>query len=188
MTDGPGRRCVVRLTDGAVDDLRRLHKKDPRIVRAAFTKMLLLERSPDAGEPLLGPLVGFRKLVVGDRDWRIIWRVTRDADGTTVLEVSEVWAVGARADSEVYAELRERLERMGDAPELRPLAAVVASMGRLYESTPVTPEPAPAPDLPPWLQTALRAELHLTDQEIAGLSPLGAQLLLTQHWSRPPSS
>ena len=95
---------------------------------------------------------------------------------------------GARADSEVYAELRERLERMGDAPELRPLAAVVASMGRLYESTPVTPEPAPAPDLPPWLQTALRAELHVTDQEIAGLSPLEAQRLLTQHWSRPPTS
>jgi mRNA interferase RelE/StbE len=36
-------------------DLYRLQKKDPRILRDVFAQMLLLERSPNAGEPLLGP-------------------------------------------------------------------------------------------------------------------------------------
>ncbi|MCW2132330.1 type II toxin-antitoxin system RelE family toxin [Arthrobacter sp. VKM Ac-2550] len=69
--------AVVRLTDDAIADLRRLQKKDPQIVRWAFKKMLLLERPAHAGEPLLGSLIGFRKLAVGDRDWRIVWRVNR---------------------------------------------------------------------------------------------------------------
>ena len=83
----------VRLTDDAVEDLLRLKRKDPQIVRAVLKKMLLLARSPKAGEPLLGSLVGFRKLVVGNRDYRIIWRETRDVDQTPVLVIAEVWAV-----------------------------------------------------------------------------------------------
>ena len=70
--DSSSPRCRVRLTEDAVSDLYRLQKKDPRIVRDVFKKMLLLERAADAGEPLLGALVGFRKLVVGDRDYRIV--------------------------------------------------------------------------------------------------------------------
>ena len=85
-------RAVVRLTEDAIADLHRLHRKDPQIVRWAFKKMLLLERSVDAGEPLLGDLIGFRKLVVGDRDWRIVWRTTTDTVGATVIDVAEVWA------------------------------------------------------------------------------------------------
>ncbi|WP_143758378.1 type II toxin-antitoxin system RelE family toxin [Corynebacterium efficiens] len=69
----PEPRARVRLTDDAVADLRRLKRKDPQIVREVFKKMLLLERATDAGEPLLGALVGFRKLVVGDCDYRIAW-------------------------------------------------------------------------------------------------------------------
>lgn len=72
MNQPQDRLCIVRLTEDAVSDLHRLHKKDPQIVRSVFKKMLLLEKSPEAGEPLLGALVGFRKLVVGDRDWRIV--------------------------------------------------------------------------------------------------------------------
>lgn len=72
-------RALVRLTEPAVDDLRELYRKDPQIVRWCFKKMLLLESSPEAGEPLVGGLIGFRKLVVGDRDWRIGggWTATR---------------------------------------------------------------------------------------------------------------
>ena len=121
MTEHPQRACVVRLTEDAIADLHRLGKKDPEIVRAVFKKMLLLERSPDAGEPLLGALVGFRKLVVGDRHWRIVWRVTADTDGTPILDISEIWAVGARSDSEIYEELKARVARIGDDPKLQPL-------------------------------------------------------------------
>ena len=58
--------------------------------------MLLLERDPLAGEPLLGTLVGYRKLVVGNRDWRIVWRASTDQRGTLTIEIAEVWAVVAR--------------------------------------------------------------------------------------------
>lgn len=67
--------------------------------------MLLLEADPLAGEPLLGSLIGYRKLVVGNRDWRIVWRAVTDQRGIVSVEIAEVWAVGARADSEVYSEM-----------------------------------------------------------------------------------
>ena len=56
--DVPG--CVVRLTDHAVEDLQTLFKADPQIVRWALKKMIHLERDPNAGDPLLGGLVGYR--------------------------------------------------------------------------------------------------------------------------------
>jgi mRNA interferase RelE/StbE len=72
-------------------------------------KFALLERNPEAGAPLGGVLAGFRKLTVGNRDWRIIWRVTNDPSGVVVIDVAEVWAIGARAEGEVYEEMRARL-------------------------------------------------------------------------------
>lgn len=183
MTENPQRACIVRLTEDAVDDIRRLHKKDPHIVRTVFKKLLLLEQSAEAGEPLLGALVGFRKLVVGDRDWRIVWRVTEDADGTPIFDVSEVWAIGARADSEIYDELRARLARIGDNPTLQPLKEVISAMGRLYESIEAAPELVRNTSLPDWLETALREQLNLGPQAISGLSEAEAQELLMNHWS-----
>ena len=70
--EGPA--AYVRLIDAAVGDLERIAAKDPNVLRAVLKKMLLLESDPNAGNPLLGELVGFRKLTVGDRQWRIIWR------------------------------------------------------------------------------------------------------------------
>jgi mRNA interferase RelE/StbE len=95
---------VVRLIDPAVDDLRALLRLDPQIVRWALKKLLLLERNPEAGKELHGSLIGWRKLTVSDRDWRIVWRVASDDTGTVIVDVAEVWAVGARADREVYEE------------------------------------------------------------------------------------
>src|SRR6478672_12157559 len=92
--DVPG--CVVRLTDCAVDDLQALFKADPQIVRWALKKMIQLKRDPHAGDPLLGGLIGYRKITVGDRDWRVVWRVEQDDVGAYLIEVAEVWAVGYR--------------------------------------------------------------------------------------------
>lgn len=182
------RLCIVRLTEDAVSDLHRLHKKDPQIVRAMFKKMLLLEKSPEAGEPLLGALVGFRKLVVGDRDWRIVWRITEDASGMTILDISEIWAVGARSDGEVYDELTSRVARMGNTPKIRPLKEVIIQMGRLYESVEATAEPARAPSLPEWMISALKDQLHLSDREIFGLTEQQGQEQLMAYWSRTSES
>lgn len=188
MNQPQGRLCFVRLTEDAVSDLHRLHKKDPQIVRAVFKKMLLLEKSPEAGEPLLGALVGFRKLVVGDRDWRIVWRITEDASGMTILDISEIWAIGARSDSEVYDELTSRVARMGNSPKNRPLKDVIIQMGRLYESVEATAEPARAPSLPEWMISALKDQLHLSDREIFGLTEQQGQEQLMAYWSRKTES
>lgn len=184
MNPSEGRLCIVRLTEDAVSDLHRLHKKDPQIVRTVFKKMLLLEKSPEAGEPLLGALVGFRKLVVGDRDWRIVWRITEDASGMTILDISEIWAVGARSDGEVYDELTSRVARLGHSPKIRPLKDVIVQMGRLYESVDATAEPDRASTLPEWMISALKDQLHLSDREILGLTEKQGQERLMAYWSR----
>lgn len=168
-------------------DLYRLQKKDPQILRAVFAKMLLLERSPGAGEPLLGALVGFRKIVVGDRDWRIVWRVTSDDTHEPVLEIAEVWAAGARADSEIYDELKGRLAKLkaSDQPQAKPLFDVIMQMGRLYEGIKAHPEPAPPVALPEWLARGLTEDLHLTHEEIGHLTEEQAQKLMMEHWQNP---
>lgn len=177
----------MRLTDDAVADLRRLQKKDPQIVREVFKKMLLLERATDAGEPLLGALVGFRKLVVGDRDYRIVWREVTDEAHHPVLEIAGIWAVGVRADSEIYDEMMLRVNRLKNAgdSQARALVAVIEDMGRLYAGIDAHPEPSPTSTLPTWLVQALQENLHLRADIINTLSQEEAQQLLAEHWRKP---
>ena len=75
---------IVRFIDAAIDDLRALNKKDPQILGQIFKKLVLLEISADAGQPLAGPLSGYRKLTVGNRTWRIIWRLFKESNGQMV--------------------------------------------------------------------------------------------------------
>lgn len=182
----PKRICVVRLTDDALDDLHRLQKKDPETVRSIFKKLLLLERSANAGEPLLGALVGFRKLVAGNRDWRIAWRVVEHAEGSPILDISEVWAAGARTDNEVSEELKKRVEKLKthSSQKTHPLAQVLEQIGRHYATIKAPNEPQRSASLPGWLSSALSTELHLTDAEISVLSIQESQSLLTEHWAR----
>ncbi len=187
-SDGP--RARVRLTEDAIEDLRRLHRKDPRVLRDVLAKMLLLERSPRAGQPLLGGLGGFRKLVVGNRAWRIVWRETQDESQNPILDIAEAWAAGAREDSDVYAEMEERVARLGREghPQAQPLSEVVRAMGRLYQRLDVHDEPVSAPPLPAWLREGLAIELHLSDSEIASLTLDEARARMTAYWSEssPP--
>lgn len=186
-TNPPAR---VRLTKEAVEDLRRLEKKDPQIVRSIFRKMLLLEQSPYAGEPLLGSLVTFRKLIIGDRDYRIVWRVTNDERFRPVLEIAEVWAAGARSDAAVYREMVHRAELLenGEDLETRALADILLEFGRRYAGIEAHAEPSGTADLPTWLTQALKDQLHLSDERISVLTQEEAQQMLAYHWSRPKSS
>jgi mRNA interferase RelE/StbE len=148
--------------------------------------MMLLERATDAGEPLVGALVGFRKLVVGNRVWGIVWRETTDENHRPVLDIAEIWAAGARDDGDVYAEMRERVDRLkttGD-PLARPLADVVEKLGRRYSDVVASPEPDVVEPLPSWLESGLRSELRMTDKQISGLSQTEAHQLVIAHWSR----
>ncbi|GGS12881.1 type II toxin-antitoxin system RelE family toxin [Actinokineospora fastidiosa] len=110
----------VELTADAREDLRDLDGSTRKIVIKALKK---LETEPDKrGEPLggrrLGNLTTFRKLVVGDRDIRIVYRV--EPDGTVVV----VWVIGRRVDDECYELAVSRLRMAAD----RSLAAMAEKM------------------------------------------------------------
>ncbi|QNP70963.1 type II toxin-antitoxin system RelE/ParE family toxin [Streptomyces roseirectus] len=177
MPDTP--RHPVRFTEAAAADLDALHRRDPQTARAALHKILMLERDPYAGRPLVGDLVGFRKLDVGDRHWRIVWRVLKSADGTTTVEVSEIWAVGARKDAAVYEEVRRRLDTLPDTPATRELQGLLERFGLRTTTTP-PPEPAPG-----WLVDRLIHKTGLSEEEAKAL-PLDQAIAHWEEWmSRP---
>src|ERR1700747_1154651 len=86
------------LTEDALEDLRDLERS---IQKQVLKGLLKLEDNPaQRGLPLgskgTSNLTTFRKLIVGDRDYRIIFRVEQDGSA------SVVWVIGKRDDSEAY--------------------------------------------------------------------------------------
>lgn len=181
-------RTVVRLTDAAVADLERMARRsDPQVVRWALKNCVLLERDPEAGESLRGPLIGYRKLVVGNRDWRIVWRVTHDDGGRPVVDVAEVWALGARSDSEVYSEMLDRVATLSATPATVPLAEVIERLARtaagiVPRSAEPSKEPGPAA-LPDWLTQVLLRVVGLPPEQVEQLSEAEAHRIWTAYTS-----
>lgn len=166
-------RAYVRLTGPALDDLRRLLAKDPQIVRTALKKMLLLERAPNAGEPLLGSLIGWRKLVVGDNHWRIVWRVTSDEAGEVIVTISEVWAVGARTDAEVYTEMSTRVAQGTGPAGTTALTEVLALLGKQVKRDDLQAAAEPVHDpVPRWLAERL---VHTAGLDPADVAEMGGE-------------
>ncbi|WP_054816162.1 type II toxin-antitoxin system RelE family toxin [Nocardia arizonensis] len=168
----------VLFTDAAIDDLRKL---GPDAAPKILKKVLLLLDSPQAGYPLGGELTGFRKLVVGRNTWRIVYRVT---DAQTV-EICEIWPIGARADSEVYAEATARsVAAAGRLPEFGKLGAVVERLGRNFESfgVPTAPVREPVPD---WLAQRLIHTAGMAAAEVAALDLEQAVDRWAEYTSRP---
>lgn len=98
----------VVLTDDAKDDLRNL---DGAARKLLAKKLKQLEDEPEKRGAPLGSrsssnLTTFRKLVVGDRDYRIVYRV--EPDGTVCV----VWVIGRRSDNEVYQMALARLKML----------------------------------------------------------------------------
>jgi mRNA interferase RelE/StbE len=95
----------IELTTDALEDLLEL---DGSVLPRVLKKLVMLEQDPEAGRPLgrrsKSDLTTFRKVVVGDRDWRIIYRI--EEDGTVVV----IWVIAARSDDEVYSEAVRRIE------------------------------------------------------------------------------
>jgi mRNA interferase RelE/StbE len=153
----------VTFTDAAIDDLRRI---GPDAAPKVLKKVLILLDSPDAGYPLGGELTGFRKLVVGRNTWRIVYRVVDEKQ----IEICEVWAVGARADGEVYAQAAARVQAAsGQQPVIGKLADVIERLGKL--SGGVTVPAAPAREtVPDWLAQRLTHTVGMTPQDVAALS------------------
>ena len=167
---------MVRLTNDAVGDIERLIRKgDPQVVRWALKKMIHLEQDPEAGEALIGGLTGWRKITVGDRDWRLVWWVTHDDDGAVVVDVAEVWAFGARSEAAVYEEMTDRIAVAPQVPPTQALAEVLATLGRLTEDFKATPEPS-APEPPPrWLRESLVYVVRLPSDQVDGMTREAAE-------------
>lgn len=104
----------VVLTDEAKEDIRDFDRSaQQRILR----KLKELETEPgQRGQPLGsklgGNLTGLRKLIVGDRQYRIVFKV--ESDGTVCV----VWVIGERADDRCYDLAVSRLETYAANPAL----------------------------------------------------------------------
>lgn len=163
----------LRFTNAAIDDLLGLAKKNRPALGWAMKKFLLIERDPEAGAPLGGGLHGYRKLTLGNRDWRIIWRVTFDDAGHPIIDIGEIWAVGARKDSEVYEEMRRRVASLSAGPQTKTLEEVLelleASLTkkRRAAQAKVSPDDAPVPQ---WLVSDLVNVAGYAREEVESLS------------------
>ena len=153
----------VQFIEPAIEDLVRLSKKNKELLRQVLKKILLIERNPLAGHPLLGGFIGWRKLTVGDRHWRIIWRTHIDESGTVIIEIAEIWAIGARADSKIYKELRNRLDTLAPDQKVQSLKEVIAYLGQGPMPQKQHPEPEP---VPAWLANRLLKNLDISQADI----------------------
>ncbi|MGW3367281.1 type II toxin-antitoxin system RelE family toxin [Streptosporangium canum] len=152
----------VVFTDPAVDDLRRI---GPDAVPKVLKKILLLLENPEAGYPLGGELTGFRKLVVGRNTWRVVYRITDDK----AVEICEIWAVGERADAEVYAEAKARVRAVGDSrPDVVRLGTVIERLGTLTDHIHIEEMPMREP-VPDWLADRLIYTGGLAREDVAAL-------------------
>jgi mRNA interferase RelE/StbE len=156
----------IVFTDPAIDDLRRL---GPEVAVRVLKKILILMKDPRAGYPLGADRAGFRKLIVGKNTWRVVYRLTGDS-----VEICEIWAVGPRADAQVYAEATTRVHAAGtDRPELALLRDVVERLGILARNLGLEPDRSPVPDpplsepVPDWLAERLIHTVGLTREEVA---------------------
>jgi mRNA interferase RelE/StbE len=118
----------VELTDEALEDLARYATTGN--LPLFLKKLLRLEEvGQDAGLPLGRGLTGWRKIVVGDRNWRIIF--TTDPGET----VATIWVIGDRDDSACYEEALHRVEALGkNRPEAVSLAAAMFQLSELRKS------------------------------------------------------
>lgn len=113
----------VELIDDAIADLAKLAESGK--LKLFFKKLVEIEaQGSRAGEPLGRDLVGWRKLTVGNRDWRIVFRVDRPETVATIC------VIGDRDDGACYEEARRRAETVADSDA----ASLAESMMELYGS------------------------------------------------------
>lgn len=113
----------VELIDDAVADLAKLAESGK--LRSFFKKLVeIAAKGSQTGEPLGRDLVGWRKLTVGDRDWRIVFRVDK------AETVATVCVIGDRDDGACYEEAKQRANHVEDGDA----ASLAESMMELFGS------------------------------------------------------
>ncbi|MEI4273726.1 hypothetical protein TEK04_18555 [Klenkia sp. LSe6-5] len=115
--------------------------------------------------------------------------MTHDDTGRTVVDVAEVWALGARADAEVYEEMVARVASLPATPATIPLAEVVERLGRIATGlSPTRTEPTRGQgSVPDWLVQALVKVVGIRPDEAATLDPDEAARRWTEFTTRSQS-
>lgn len=91
----------VELLPEVLEDIAGL---DGSVQRTILKKLRQLANNPEQqGRPLGGGLTGFRELVVGDRQYRIVFQVLPDEN------VAVVWVIASRVDNECHELAKARL-------------------------------------------------------------------------------
>lgn len=113
----------VDLIDDAIADLAK-HAETGKL-KSFFAKLLEIEeKGSRAGEPLGRDLAGWRKITVGNRNWRIVFRVDKDETVATIC------VIGDREDGVCYEEAKLRADK---APH-NDAASLAESMMTLFGS------------------------------------------------------
>jgi mRNA interferase RelE/StbE len=168
----------IVFTDAAIDDLRRI---GPDAVPKVLKKILLLEENAEAGYPLGGELTGYRKLVVGRNTWRVVYRLTE----AKAVEICEVWAIGPRADAEIYVEAVNRVRAAAESrPELASLADVLERLGRAAADIRVA-RPVHVEPVPDWLAQRLIHSAGMAREDVAAMDLQTAVDAWTTFASKP---
>jgi mRNA interferase RelE/StbE len=98
----------VQLLDDALADLIKLSESGK--LRSFLKKLVEIEQKGSrAGVPLARNLTSWRKLTVGDRNWRIVFRVSPDETVATIC------VIGDREDEACYHEAQKRAVDIDDA-------------------------------------------------------------------------
>jgi mRNA interferase RelE/StbE len=97
----------VELINRAVVDLAE-HAESGNLKLFLRKLVEIEEKGSQAGEPLGRNLTGWRKITVGDRDWRIVFHV----DGAET--VATVCVIGDREDEACYEEAGRRAKQVDD--------------------------------------------------------------------------
>ncbi len=112
----------VELIDEAVVDLAELTESGN--IKQFFKKLLEVEaHGADAGQPLGGKLVGWRKLTVGNRNWRIVFHVNK------AETVATVCVIGDREDAACYEEAQRRAKQANDIDAASLAASMIDVLG-----------------------------------------------------------
>ena len=100
----------------------------------------------------------------------VVWRVTHDEQGAIVVDVAEVWAIGARSDASVYAEMTERARSLPSGPSTLALAEVIERLGRTGSGLSARDEPSSTSELPGWLVDRLVEQAGLPAESVVELT------------------
>lgn len=112
----------VELIDEVIVDLANLAESGN--LKQFFKKLIEIEANgSQAGDPLGRDLVGWRKLTVGNRNWRIVFRVDRDETVATIC------VIGDREDAACYEEAQRRARQAKDADATSLAASMMELLG-----------------------------------------------------------